>query len=591
MKSEFKRLHKNALMQWVYDDANSIVEPYKIVNNSKILLKSYVASDSTITNNGIDNQLVLIDEYSNKFGKLDTSKYNFVSIGDYFPQGPIIHDRVQMYFPSNFTFEEYQGIYLRLFTYDYRHIKFFDISNFYFDKTDTTKSELLYEVSPILYQNTVWNQIIELNVPSVYHLAKQRENGYASSGSINSNLTSGEGLSQTAPIFIDFRFITKIQKVGTTTTYLTTQKVNLQVPQTPQLELLGLFIEESKNGDYFEIFGIYDGLLSSFISFLEDSRNINKFYVVEFDVTFFEENIPGKTQNYIIRDDFAEIIEYRPIVKYSTENGVIEVEMRLLNLVDGSTVIRKASYGLKPDQLSKYLINLKKINVRDVFKPKIYSKNRYIKYKPQEESRVLQQIDVDVPSPEFIPIIDSDKFISAYSPQALNVVLPNQVDNFHPLGLLKIRIQPFDNVITFTLAHKISGTNFPTLEFMDLTNCEEIKLVFRNDTNTVEFSQYLTVDVVAKFGMCQFNVTEDKFNEINNIFLSGFVVFYITTTNRNFRNVLYSGLFTTNIPDEIAPPEEQDETVDNIEVIDSEDFPVPGKDPETAVVTRRVKYI
>lgn len=589
MKSEFKRVHKNALIQWVYDSSNSILEQYKVVKNSKYGQNLYVAADSTITNNGPDSQLILIDDYANKFGNLDTQKYNFISESTYSPPSPIIHDKVQIYFPSNFTFEEYQGFYVRLFTYDYRNTKYFDISNFYYD---TTKSNVLFEVSPLLYQDRVWNQVIEINVPSVYYLALQRQDGYAQAGTINSILTDNLGLSQTAPIFIDFRFITKITTIGSTTTFLTTGKTEFQVPQIPQLELLELYVEESSNGDYFEIYGIYDGLLANFISFIEDSRNINKYYILEFDVTFFEEKIAGKTQNYVIREDFTQIIEYRPIVKYSTSSGVIEVEMRLLNLVDGTSIVRKASYGLKPDQLSKYLINLKKILVRDVFKPKIYSKNQFIKYQTQQGGQILQQLDVDVPTPELIPIIDSDKSVTAYSPQALNVVLPKQIDNFHPLGLLKLRIQPFDNVITFTLAHKISNTNFPTLEFLDLTNCEDIRLVFKNDTTTVEFTQFLTSDVVAKFGMCQFNVTENKYNDINNIFLSGFTVFYITTTNRTFRNVLYSGLFTTNIPQEINPFDTGDVPIpDTIEVIDPEDIPTPDKPPTNAIVTRRVKYV
>jgi len=51
--------------------------------------------------------------------------------------------------------------------------------------------------------------------------------------------------------------------------------------------------------------------------------------------------------------------------------------MRLINRDGGNTITRKSSYGMKPDQLSKYLVNLKKINVRNTFKPKIYVKNQY----------------------------------------------------------------------------------------------------------------------------------------------------------------------------------------------------------------------
>jgi hypothetical protein len=169
------------------------------------------------------------------------------------------------------------------------------------------------------------------------------------------------------------------------------------VPQIPKLDALGIYMKESKDGDYFEIYATYDNSFETFAIFMDDSKKINKFYYLEFDITVFEENIKGKTQTYKIENDFTEIVEYRPIIKYSTTNAIIDVEMRLINRDDGNVVVRKAAYGMKPDQLSKYLVNLKKINiggsrtgksmnvgnlisVRGVTKPKIYSKNQFDKY-------------------------------------------------------------------------------------------------------------------------------------------------------------------------------------------------------------------
>jgi hypothetical protein len=561
MRSEFKRLNRNVLLEWVYDTSNYILEPFKVVKNSRDLITSYAAADSTITNNGLNNQLVIIDEPLNKFGKLDTSKYNFLSVLNYVPSSPVLHDRIKIYFPANYTFEEYQGIQIRLYTYDYRNKKFYDISNFYYDRNETDKNLLQTYVSPLLYQDITWNKYIELNVPSVYFLGLQRENGYAKEGTINYYLTGGDGLSQTAPIFIDFRFITKVTTIGTTTTYLTTQKVTLQVPQIPKLDALGIYMKESKDGDYFEIYATYDNSFETFAIFMDDSKKINKFYYLEFDITVFEENIKGKTQTYKIENDFTEIIEYRPIIKYSTTNAIIDVEMRLINKDDGNVVVRKAAYGMKPDQLSKYLINSKKINiggsrtgksknvlgnsisVQGVTKPKIYSKNQFDKYRIDQLGKSpVPENTLDVPVPELIPIADFSKVISAYSPQALNVTVPRKIDNYHPIGVLKIGIRPFDNIYKFFLAFKILKKD--QLEPLDLTNCEQLKLVFKSDNNLIEFPQYITEETVARFGMCQFRVTENKFNDLKSLYKDGNITYYITTTNQGFQCVIYSGLFT-----------------------------------------------
>jgi hypothetical protein len=71
-----------------------------------------------------------------------------------------------------------------------------------------------------------------------------------------------------------------------------------------------------------------------------------------------------------------------------------------------------------------------------------------------------------------------------------------------------------------------------------------LKLVFRNDDTIIEFSQFFSQETSAKLGMCQFVVTENKFKEIKNLFSTGITTWYITTTNKGIRNVIYAGLYT-----------------------------------------------
>ena len=550
MKSEFKKLDRDVLLEWTYDPTNIILEPYKVLKNSKDLINSYMSSDSSITNNTEDYQLFSIDSSMNKYAKIDTNKYNFLSVNQYTSPVPVRHDKLKIYFPTNYIFGEYQGIYLRLYTYNYRNNKFFEISNFFFDATDSTTSGLLKTyVSPLLYEDRTWNKYIELNIPSVYTVALQREDGYSEPGSLNYYLTDGDGLSQTAPIFIDFRFITKITQIGATKNYLTTQKNTLQVPQIPQLEALGLYIQESTNGDYFEINATYNNSFEEFVSFIDNSLRIGKFYYLEFIITIFEENIKGKSLTYRVENDFTEIIEYRPIIKYSTTKSIIDVEMKLINRSDGNIVFRKGAYGMTADQLSKYLINRKKINIRNAFKPKIYSKNQFSKYHIDQLGKSPSpENSIEVPVPELLPLSNYKKApvvfysISCYSNQALNRVATNKIENYHYIGGLKIGIKPFDNIYKFILAYRYQ--NGTQLEPLDLTNCGELKLVFKTNDSTVEFSQYFSNETVARLGMCQFRVSENKFQELKNIYKSGNIIFYIVTTNQGITNVIYTGIYT-----------------------------------------------
>lgn len=552
MKSEIKKLNRDVLLEWIYDDTNLIIEPYKILKNSKDQSTSYIAFDSSITNNIQENQLFNIDLTLNKYSKIDTSKYSFLSINQYVSPTPVRHDKVKFYFPNNYTFGEYQGFYVSIYTYNYRNNSFFEISNFFFDVNDSSTSNLLGKnIVPLLYEDRLWNKYIEINVPSIYEVALQRENGYPTSGSLNHYLTDGQGLSQTAPIFIDFRLITKITQVGTLKNYITTQKNIFQVPQIPQLEALGLYIQEAIDGDYFEINATYNNSFEEFILFIEDSRKIGKYYYLEFLVTVFEENIKGKILKYKVEEDFSEIIDYRPVIKYSTTTAIIDVEMRLINRSDGNIVFRKGSYGMKPDQLSKYLVNRKKINIRGAFKPKIYSKNSFDKYRTDQLGKSFTPDNtIEVPVPELLPISDYRRIslsgnsyfsVACYSSQSLNKQSKNKIENYQYIGGLKIGIKPFDNIYQFILAYRYA--NGKQLEPIDLTNCQNLKIVFKNENTIVEFSQYFSNETVAKFGMCQFKVSENKFKDIKDIYKSGVNIFYITTTNYGITNVIYTGLY------------------------------------------------
>jgi hypothetical protein len=549
MNSEFKQIHRDILLEWVYDSKNLILEPYKILTNSKDLINSYIANDSTITNNSQDNSLVLIDAPSNKFGRVDTSRYSFLSVKEYVSPVAVQHDRVKIYLPVNYKFGEYQGFYLRLYTYDFLNKKFFEISNFFIDVNDLNQLQLIKTLSsPVLYQDKVWDRFIELNVPSVYSIALQRDSNGPTVDSLNYNLTDGIGLSQTAPIFIDFRFINKISTIGGISTYLTSQKVIQQIPQIPQLQSLSLYMQEAIDGDYFEIYPLYNGTFENFVLFIDSSLLLGRYYYLEFDITVFEENIKGKTLTYRIENDFTEIVEFRPIIKYSSTKSIIDVEMKLVNKDDGNIVTRKAAYGLKPDQLSKYLVNIKKINIRGAFKPKIYSKNQFSLYSIDAIGKTPNvQTEISVPVPELISItgriVEDEKAISAYSSSALNRVSSNKLENYHFMGKMKIGIRPFDNVLKFILAYK-GVTNSNTLESVDLTNCQDLKLIFKGDDKMIEFSQYFTGETAPKFGVCQFRIDESKFLDIKNLNKLGSNVFYITSTNQGFRNILYTGLFT-----------------------------------------------
>ena len=562
--SKYIKLDKNVLLEYVYNDGNLLSEPYNLLVNSKDKTRSYMAYDTSGTGNQEVNQLFSVDPITYKYGKVDPSYYSFLQVKNYSAPSPIKHDTLKFHIPINWTFGEYLGFNIRVYAFDSNNRNQYDISNFYFDMTDVDQQELLNFTSPpLLFQEKLWGKNITIEVPAVSDVSSQLSGNRPIDNSINSNLTNGDGLSLTSPVFIEFRFINNIQTINGVTTYLLEAPISTSIPQTPEYEKLGLRIENSTNGDFFEIYGTYDNTIGGFKKFIDDSVYQDKRYYVQYDITMYEQNVRGKTITYTVTDNFNEKIDYRPIIKYSTTTAIIDVEMRLIDAVDGSYIIRRASYGMLQDEVSKYSLNLTKINLTDAYKPKIYNIKSSINPDLVGVSNAFGIIPINN-NPKSPPIARVNTDI-LYNPannnnrvtiEQVNVPFPVLVDrynimaksdstildtkSFYGFGKLQILLYPFDNILSFSIA---TGTAKQP-KYLDMTGYKEIKLTIKNDSTIVSFTPFIEsgeIDLVN--GMITFKINEAKISDIKKIYNSGVNIFYITGKNSLTTSVIYTGLF------------------------------------------------
>lgn len=526
----FNKVHRDVLLEFSYDSNNKISESFGIINNLRDKTKSYFGG--SFSNNVIDNQLFPIDLIQNKWSNVDPKKFNFLEVTEY-PVTNVECNGIRLRFPANYNFSEYSGICIRVYTLDFNNRSQITLSNFFFDKNNT-KGLMENLLKPVLYEDRLWDKVINLEIPSVSFISKQRNMNGVDPDSINDLLSNGVGLSITSSIFIDFHFITNISQIGKINNYFLTNPFTIEISQSPDLEELQLFIGESIQGDYFEIYPTFNGTFEEFDNFVTSSVGISKVYYLEFKITLFEENIKGKTTNFVVDGDFTEKVEWRPIIKYSTNSAFIDVEMRLIDKVTGIVISRKGAYGLSPDQLSKYSLTIKRINVDNLQKPKIYIKNEKISIDSNSIERVNADIDVYVD----VPTLFNLNNIHCYSENDINQKSESTLENFYPMGGVKILIEPFDNILTFQLANIIGSD----IDFIDLTNCQSLKISFKNSRNSYDFDINSNLSDL-KNGVCSFRIPQSKYLDIKRIFLEKSNIFYITTINNNIRTMLYSGLF------------------------------------------------
>jgi hypothetical protein len=537
--SKYVKVNKDVLLEYVYDDNNNISDPYQILVNGRDNSYSYIAGSSSSTKNIQSNQLFQIDPVTNNYGLVNVSNYSFLQMRDYPAGFPTRHDTIRIHLPINYVFGEYLGCYVRIYSLDIDNRTEYDYANFYFDETNIDQSYLLnYTSPPLLFQEKLWGKNISFDIPSPHAVAAQISNGSVKANSINFNLTNGVGMSQTAPVFIEFSFLSSKRTINGITTFYLSSPYSTSVPQAPDFEKLGVRVQHSANGDFFEIFGTYNGTISEFNTFIRNSVSLGNRYYVKYQITLFEQNIRGKSLTIVVTDNFNESQEYRPIIKYSTTTAIIDVEMSLIDSVDDSIITRRASYGMLQDEVAKYSLNLTKINIANANKPKIYNM----------KTTILPSVNmIDVGSQS--PVQKIDNIVLAYN---FNVVAKSESvrvgsTSWYGMGKLLIDLNPFDNVMRFKIAKVVEQTKPntpPQPQDFDLTSYGEIKFVVRNSNTSVEAKLFVeSNEVRLSEGVVVFKIPGSRMSDVKKVYDTGINTFYITGTTIGGVTVVYSGLF------------------------------------------------
>ena len=642
--SKYVKLDKNILLEYIYNDGNLISDQYTILLDSRNGRRAYIAGDLSATGNtnikGNENQLFGLDAVSGKYGVVNPEYYSFLQYKEFGAGIPVRHDTLKIHIPINWTFGEHLGFYVRAYTLDETNTNPFELSNFYFDMTNVSQQYLLnYSAPPLLFQEKLWGKNIKIEIPAANEVAAQRLNGSPKADSINFNLTNGFGLSITAPIFIDFYYISGIQKVNGIKTYLLTGKTTTSIPQAPEFERLALVVEHSKNGDFFEIYGTYNDSIGEFKKFIDDAVKMGHRYYVQYDVTTYEQNLRGKTNTFTLHDGFNEPIEYRPIIKFSTTTAILDVEMRLIDSVDESYIMRRASYGMLQDEVSKYSTNMLKINLTNAAKPKVYNvKNaidasllgvtnamgRTTKPRGRQNKKLSSgagfNVGIAVNKGDLGSGLDFGGGANGAGAGAgagsglgggagaggmggggvkietIKVPYPVLMDRFNIIGKsdnaifnnntffgngkMQIKIYPYDNIMMFIIAN---GSDVQP-NYLDMTGLGEIRMSFKSDTVTEEFPLLAdSTDIDLSVGRVVFKIPQNKIISLKGIYGSGKNLFYITATSQGNTSVIYTGLFQIfDSLDNVAD-------LNRSSIADSK--PSINMDPklpkETAVVTRK----
>ena len=538
MSTNSKRIKitPDILLEYVFDSNNFRAENYKVLTNLKEKTKSYSSETSL---NSLRNSLFLVDPILSKYSPVNTNNFNFLRTQDFFTS-PILNDKLKIYFPSGFDFLPNQsiGFYVNVYTLGQGTNTKYSLTNFYYIIDNINTIDIFTLNTPFYFDEKFWVKSIELEFPSLNSISQDRiVTGISNSptpDSINNNLTYGEGLSTNTPIFIDFSFITSAQKVMNVDYYYTGDIYSVSLPQTPEFTELGVTIKESNQGDFYEIYGTFLGSNENMDDFAYNQEILGTKVQLQYIVNLYEENILTTTQTYQVTDDFTKKILYRPVIQFSNTTAAIDVELRIVNVMDNSYISKFGSIGIT-NSLNKYGLRLTRLDVDSrVINTKIYN----LKVKNSMNGGAIAQSFIDVMRVPYPVMVDRYRILTKTTNASMNT------NDYVPNGLLEILITSFDNVIEFNIAQDINTEGEPVpYDLSTISTNSNLKLVFKSDSEKLEKEPFYQADNNYELGNISYKILERDYKVLRRIYDKGYDNFYLVVSANGVNTQLYSGKF------------------------------------------------
>lgn len=544
INSRYLQVHPDAIIEYIWDDTNFINDDYTIIDDIKNSESSFVFNSTTQLNK-IPQQLYSIDKIVNRLGIADPTQKQFLQQREYVNNNAVLFDKIKIWLPLNYNFQQFVGLYLRVFGLNFENKVEYNFSNFYIDITNPLHLNQIENDTTFRYNEKLWGKSITLNIPSLYEQALNVTNNQPTPNTINHRLTNGVlGLSQTSPIFIDFRFLQTKNIILNETTYITTPIRIVSLPQTPEYNNLSVQIEPASDGDYFIINGLYNGTISGFNNFMSTLEQSGKQSYILYSITISEENIPQETKEiYVYKDFWKGIDDFRPVIKYSNTTASIRVDMKLINSIDNSMIMKSTEYVLLGNEVSKYGKILTGINVSNTFKPILYNSKPDMLVMPSKEllNSHLKRKGIDKIEVKFVPypvLTNIYNIVASVSDVNINEI------TYKSIGNLNLQLNPFDNIITFNLA-TIKDNNIIPFK-IDNSN-STVQLVFKSENTDLRIPLYLDSNGINfDLGILVFKIPQNNQEVLKRIKREN-GKFYITLTTNGNENVIYYSEFNLNI--------------------------------------------
>jgi hypothetical protein len=388
--SKFLQLDPQILVEYIYSDPSSPDTIETDANGAKILVleNSYVGANHIFTE---DNPYVETGNYryrsvipvtSNKSQYAYLTNKNVVNYLDAdvnlpdvntllaqestLPNVPVknpAYDTIRIHLVSGYTFEGLgEGFIFEAFLRD-RNNNRHSLTSITYRPSDNFET---LNPKPFIIGEKLYSKYIDIKVLAAAWLTDEYFIDKTNSSSLAWITTDGNGLPAQNTIELNLKYIAKTEILNGQTYFYPGESSRASVSLRDEYSGLYAVIEESATGDFFDLYGAYNGdIFEDFILELNgqpdtDISVIHDIQVLEQVGTNFTKT---SEQSFIQSDDFGSPYRFRPIIfnSHIATSYRILYTVRLLNKVDNSQIIRTVQYS--SFDVKKYGRRFRKINL------------------------------------------------------------------------------------------------------------------------------------------------------------------------------------------------------------------------------------
>lgn len=431
----------------------------------------------------------------------DTSAYwQFFDSSTLITQSSYKFDTIKVHIVSGYNFDDIPGFLLQVQALDTSN-NLVDLSNFTWINQVLGNDVIKFSSNALYLANRFYDKYVELRVPSIESLGGQ------SSEPIESWLS----IQALSDVYFTYSTIPDIDE----DTYIIQERIALQLPVTSQADNFNAFIAESTGGDFIEFYATWnDIIIGEYMGDIESGRiplytsnnpndNFEEFsdqygagaqkWVVMHELYVYEQ-IPGNsllTQQYVFTQEgnFNESNYFRPVIKNAdiAASFMIQYVCRLTNRMDGTQIIRKASFSsLDPKKYGRYFTRL---NV-----------DNYIPYK------VFNRVEGEASTTVTMQDNRKSKFVKVYFDSTR--VLLNMNNEVLPQGTGPLFLKKGDGTYKFSF-DRIDENAGGEQKNVDLSGAFQYAILFTLDDDTkIEIAPTFSTNMNTTLGELEFKIMD-----------------------------------------------------------------------------------